>query len=32
VTQLAIGLPAGGDLDYADQVTISRAVEGRREL
>ncbi len=32
VTQLAIGLPAGGDLDYADQVTISRAMEGRREV
>lgn len=32
VTQLAIGLPAGGDLDYADQVTIARALDGRREL
>jgi recombination protein RecR len=32
VTQLAIGLPAGGELDYADQVTISRAVDGRREM
>lgn len=32
VTQLAMGLPVGGDLDYADQVTIARAVEGRREV
>jgi recombination protein RecR len=32
VTQLAMGLPVGGDLDYADQVTITRAVEGRREV
>ncbi|NCO35137.1 MAG: recombination protein RecR [Armatimonadetes bacterium] len=30
VTQLAMGLPVGGDLDYADQVTIARAFEGRR--
>jgi len=32
VTQLAMGLPVGGDLDYADQVTIARALEGRREI
>lgn len=32
VTQLAMGLPVGGDLDYADQMTIARAVEGRREV
>lgn len=32
VTQLAMGLPVGGDLDYADSVTIARAVQGRREL
>jgi recombination protein RecR len=32
VTRLASGLPAGGDLDYADDVTISRALGGRREL
>lgn len=32
VTRLAHGLPVGGDLEYADEVTLSRAVEGRREL
>lgn len=32
VTRIARGLPAGGDLEYADQVTLSRAMEGRREL
>jgi recombination protein RecR len=32
VTQLAMGLPVGGDLDYADQVTIARAVAWRREV
>jgi recombination protein RecR len=32
VTRIALGLPAGGDLDYADDVTISRAMEGRREM
>lgn len=32
VTRLASGLPAGGDLEYADQVTLSRALQGRREL
>ena len=31
-TRLALGLPVGGDLDYADQVTIARALEGRQEL
>jgi recombination protein RecR len=31
VTRLASGLPAGGDLDYADEVTLSRAFAGRRE-
>jgi recombination protein RecR len=31
VTQLARGLPFGGDLDYADQVTIAGALRGRRE-
>ena len=29
VTTIAIGLPVGGDLDYADQVTIARALQGR---
>jgi recombination protein RecR len=32
VTRLAYGLPIGGDLDYADEVTLSRALEGRRAL
>ena len=31
VTRLATGLPAGGDLDYADEVTLSRAFAGRRD-
>lgn len=31
VTRLAHGLPVGGDIEYADEVTLSRAVEGRRE-
>jgi recombination protein RecR len=32
VTRIARGLPVGGDLEYADQVTLSRALEGRREI
>jgi len=32
VTRLARGLPVGGDLEYADEVTLSRALEGRREV
>lgn len=32
VTRLAYGLPIGGDLDYADEVTVTRALEGRRSL
>ena len=32
VTRLALGLPVGGDLDYADDVTIARAMAGRTEL
>jgi recombination protein RecR len=32
VTRLAYGLPIGGDLDYADEVTLARAFEGRRPL
>ena len=32
VSRIALGLPVGGDLDYADDVTISRSVEGRREM
>ncbi|HET7813105.1 MAG TPA: recombination mediator RecR [Candidatus Baltobacteraceae bacterium] len=32
VTRLAYGLPIGGDLDYADEVTLAKAIEGRRTL
>ena len=32
VTRIAHGLPVGGDLEYADEVTLGRALEGRREL
>jgi recombination protein RecR len=32
VTRLASGLPVGGDLEYADEVTLGRALEGRREM
>lgn len=32
VTRIAHGLPVGGDLEYADEVTLSRALEGRREM
>ncbi len=31
ITRLAHGLPVGGDLEYADEMTLSRALEGRRE-
>lgn len=32
VTRLARGLPVGGDLEYTDEVTLSRAIEGRRAM
>ena len=32
VTRLAYGIPAGGELEFTDEVTLSRAIEGRREL
>lgn len=32
VTRLGMGIPTGADLEYADEVTLSRAIEGRREL
>jgi recombination protein RecR len=32
VTRIAFGLPVGGDLEYADEVTLMRALEGRREI
>ena len=30
VTRLGLGLPTGGDLEYADEMTLTRAIEGRR--
>ena len=32
VTRLARGLPVGGDLEYADVITLSRALQGRQEV
>ncbi|MDR1134856.1 MAG: recombination mediator RecR [Clostridiales Family XIII bacterium] len=32
VTRIAHGIPVGGDLEYADEVTLSKAMEGRREM
>jgi recombination protein RecR len=32
VTRIARGLPVGGDLEYADEVTLARALEGRQEM
>ena len=32
VTRIAHGIPVGGDLEYADVVTVGRALEGRREM
>jgi recombination protein RecR len=32
VSRLAYGIPVGGDLEYADQVTLAKAIEGRREI
>jgi recombination protein RecR len=32
VTRIALGLPVGGDLDYADEITVSRALSGRTEM
>jgi recombination protein RecR len=32
VTRLGYGLPVGGDIEYADEVTISRAIAGRKEM
>ena len=31
-TRIAHGIPVGGDLEYADEITLSKAFEGRREL
>jgi len=32
VSRIAYGVPVGGDLEYADQVTLAKAIEGRREM
>ena len=32
VTRIAHGIPVGGDLEYSDDVTLSRAIDGRREI
>ena len=32
VTRLAYGIPVGGDLEYADEFTLARALEGRNEI
>ena len=32
VTRIAHGIPVGGDLEYVDEVTLTRALEGRREI
>ena len=32
LTRLARGLPVGGDLEYTDEITLGRALEGRQEL
>jgi recombination protein RecR len=32
VTRIAMGIPVGSDLEYADDLTMTRALEGRREL
>lgn len=32
ITRIARGLPVGGDLEYADEVTLAKALEGRKEM
>ena len=32
ITRIAYGIPAGGDLEFADEITLLRAIEGRREI
>jgi recombination protein RecR len=32
VTRIATGIPVGSDIEYADEVTMQKAIEGRREL
>jgi recombination protein RecR len=31
-TRIAHGIPVGGDIEFADEITLARAIEGRREL
>jgi recombination protein RecR len=32
VSRIAMGIPVGSDIEFADEVTISKAMEGRREM
>ena len=32
VTRIAHGIPVGGDIEYADEITLTKALEGRREI
>lgn len=32
VTRLAYGVPVGGDIEYADEVTLTKSLEGRKEI
>ena len=32
VTRIANGIPVGGDIEYADEITLTKALEGRREI
>jgi recombination protein RecR len=32
ISRLAYGIPVGGELEYADEVTLSRALDGRNEI
>jgi len=32
ITRIATGVPAGSDIEYADEVTMQKAIEGRREI
>lgn len=32
ITRIAQGMPVGGDLEYVDEITLARALQGRREL
>jgi len=32
VTRIAMGIPVGSDIEYADEVTMLKSIEGRREL